>query len=259
MTIREAIRAEWKSVKNRTPKERFAYFREYYGMKTIVVAIAVVLLIAFVITMVTKKEYGYSGVFFGATPQSSADQYLSDFAQAAGIDPEVYELSIQSSLDIRMNDKITEETYQAMQSFAAMVAANMVDNVAADVDLFLYYSYLGYMADLRTILTEAQLAELAPYLHYIDGKLLEEQNNSDEGLTFEYGQCPDSRKPEAMVNPIPVGIDLSAATDAFHSSYTFSSKVPVIGICASSEHPGSALAFLQYALGLPVTTAFEAK
>ena len=259
MTIRETIRKQQEAVKNRTFKEKLNYYWDYYGMKAVCISLASVVLIAFAVNILTQKDSGYLGIFFGATPQASADSYLADFAQAAGIDPEVYELNVQSSLDIRMNDKITEETYQAMQSFATMVAANMVDNIAADVDLFLYYSYLGYTVDLRTVLTEAQLTELAPYLHYVDGKLLEEQENSEEGLTFEYGQCPDSKKPEEMTDPIPVGIDLKAATQAFHNSYTFTCKVPVFGICITSERPDAALAYLQYAFDLPLTPSSETK
>lgn len=253
MTIRESIRAQWEAVKNRSAKEKLSYFWEYYGIKTICILTAAVLLIAFIVNMVTQKEYGYTGVFFGATAQSAADSYLHDFAQTVGMDTDTYELTVQSALDIRMDDTITDETYQAMQSFAAMVAAKMVENIAADTDLFLYYSYLGYTVDLRTVFTCEQLAELKPHLHYIDGELLRQQENSDEGLTFDYGDCPDSKAPDAMTDPIPVGIDLSAATQAFHDSYTFASDAPVIGICAGSEKSHIALAFLQYAFGFPVT------
>ena len=253
MTIQESIRAQWEAVRNRSVKEKLSYFWEYYGIKSVCILTAAVLLIAFIVNMVTQKEYGYTGVFFGATAQSAADGYLHDFAQAIGMDTGAYDLTVQSALDIRMDDTITDETYQAMQSFAAMVAAKMVENIAADVDLFLYYSYLGYTVDLRTVFTGEQLTQLEPHLHYIDGELLRQQENSDEGLTFDYGDCPDSRNPDAMTDPIPVGIDLVAATQAFHDSYSFASDKAVIGICTSSERNSVALAFLQYAFGLPLT------
>lgn len=50
-----------------------------------------------------------------------------------------------------------------------------------------------------------------------------------------------------------MAIELAAATEAFRTAYTFSSGTPIMGICASSENPAAALAFLQYALGLTVT------
>ncbi len=255
MTIRESIRAQWETVKTRTAKEKLSYFWEYYGVKTVCVLIAAALLIAFAVSLITKKEYGYTGTFFGAVKQASADAYMTDFARAAGIDTEQFELTVQEFPNIRMDDAVTEENYQAMEKFAAMVAANMVENIAADADLFLYYSYLGYTVDLRTVLTPAQLSQLKPYLHYIDGKLLKEQENADEGLAFAYGDCPDSTDPGSMHEPIPVAIDLAAATEAFRTAYTFSSGTPIMGICASSENPAAALAFLQYAFGLTVTQA----
>lgn len=256
MTIRESIRSQWETIKNRSAKEKLSYLWDYYGIKAICALVALILLIAFVTNMATKKDYAYTGVFFGATQQS--ESFLSDFAKAALIDTEAYDLTVQTYLDIRMDDKITDETYQAMQAFAAMVAAGMVDNIAADVDLFLYYSYLGYTTDLRTVLTPQQLSELSPHLYYIDGELLRQQENSDNCLTFDYGNCPDPKAPEAMSDPIPVGISIRAATEAFQRTYTFSSKEPVVGICAGSEKPGTSLAFLEYALGLPLTvTASE--
>lgn len=255
MTIRETIRAQQEAVKNRSAKEKLSYFWDYYGIKAICLLAAVILLLAFIINMATKKEYAYTGVFFGAIEQPQSDSYITGFAQAAQIDTECFDLTVQSYLDIRMDDKITDETYQAMQSFAAMVAAGMVDNIAADVDLFLYYSYIGYATDLRTVLTEQQLADLAPYLNYIDGELLRKQENSDSGLTFDYGDCPDPKAPEAMTDPIPVGIDLAAATDAFHAAYRFGSDRPVLGICAGTEKPVNAGLFLQYVFGLPLSPA----
>ena len=250
MTIRETIREQWKSMKERPFKEKLSYFWDYYGIKSICLLIIIAVVISFIVSIVTQKESAYLGVFFGATPSGSASAFLEDFSEFAQIDRTVYDVTIQTSLDIRMDDKLTDETYQAMQSFAAMVAASMVDNFAADKDLFLYYCYLGYAVDLRTVLTEQELSQLEGCLHYIDGELLQAQENAEEGLTFDYGQCPDSKKPEAMTAPIPVGIDITAATAAFQESYTFGSQQTVIGICTGTLHPDTALLFLRFAFGL---------
>lgn len=253
MTIREAIKDQRKAMKNRTVAEKFSYFREYYGIRTVCLITALILLVSFCVGQLTKKDTGFHAVFFGGNPLQSSDAFLADFADAAQIDTGHFEVTVQTSLDIRMDDAVTEETYIAMQSFAAMVAAGMVDNIAADIDLFLYYSYLGYTVDLRTVLTEQQLADFAPHLCYIDAELLRQQENSETGLTFEYGQCPDPKKPELMTDPIPVAIDLLSTTPAFQSSYAFGSDTVCIGICASSERPDTARRFLQFMLALPIT------
>ena len=249
MTIREAVKEQWKSIKNRSLKEKLSYFWDYYGIKTICLLLALIVLIVFIVSIAAKKEYAFTGVFFGAQPQASAEQYLKDFGNAAGIDSSQYDISVQSHLNIQMDQAITQEIYTSMEAFTAMVAAKSVDCFAGELDLFLYYSYLEYAVDLRTVLTSDELTALAPYLHYIDGDLIRQQENDNEGLATAYAQRPDSTKPELMVDPIPVGISLNAATNDFKSAYIMAENA-VIGICASASYPENALAFLRYCLDI---------
>ena len=146
-----------------------------------------------------------------------------------------------------MDQQITPEIYQSMETFTAMVAAKSVDCFAGNDDLFLYYAYMEYALDLRTVLTQEELDLLSPYLHYIDGQLIEQQENANEGYANAYSQHPDSTKPELMADPIPVAISLNTATDAFKEAYHFGEEA-LIGICASSEQAQNALAFLRYCL-----------
>ncbi len=250
MTVREAIRNQHQHLKNRTSTEKLSYFWEYYGIKVLCLLLCLGLVIAFIVSIVTKKADGYLGVFFGAYPDATAADFLEEFAVTTQIDTTKLEVTVQTTLDIRMDAKITDETYQAMQSFAAMVAASMVDNFAADADLFIYYAYLGYATDLRTVLTPAQLSVLAPYLYYIDGTLLRQQENADDSLLFAYGDAPEPHSPDAMSEPIPVGLDISVASELFRSSYQFPSQQTVIGICAGTDRPDTAAAFLKFAFNL---------
>lgn len=247
MTIREAQKKQWESIKDRGLREKLSFFWEYYGVKSVCLTLALIVLIAFIISMATKKDFAFTGVFFGAQPQDSCDSYLEDFKQTAQIDPAKYDVSVQCHLDIQMDQTITQEIYTSMETFTAMVASHSVDCFAGDPDLFLYYGYLDYAVDLRTVLTAEELTFLAPYLHYIDGKLLEQQENDNEGLANAYSQHPDSTKPELMGDPIPVAISLNAATDEFKANYRFREDA-VIGICASASYPQNALAFLRYCL-----------
>ena len=249
MTIREAKREQRKSIKNRSPKEKLSYFWEYYGLKAICLIAAVITLIFFIVSMATKKENAVTTVFFGGIAQESAEAYLSAFEQAAGIDPEKYQISVQSHPDIQMDQTITQEAYQSMEAFTAMVAGKSVDCFAGDSDLILYYAYMEYATDLRTVLTQEELTQLAPYLHYIDGELIRQQEAADEGLTDAFSRRTDATKPELMKDPIPVAISLNAATDAFKEAYLFGESA-VISICANSEQAENAAAFLRHCLGI---------
>lgn len=246
MTIREAIKAQRKSIKNRTPKEKLSYFWEYYGLKTIAIVAALVTLIAFVVNMVTQKEYAFSATFFGGEATEASETYLNAFAESAGIDLEKNQLSVKTAPDIRMDQMISPEIYQHMETFTAMVAAKSVDCFAANEDLFLYYAYMDYAVDLRTVLTQQELEALSPYLYYVDHKVIDMQENADGGYADAFAQRPVPTKPEDMEDPVPVGISLDAANEEFKEAYRFYGK-NVIGICASSEHIDNALAFLRRA------------
>lgn len=246
MTIQEAIKEQQKSIKNRSLKEQVSFFWEYYGIKTIGLILAIVMAVSFIVSIATQKSYGFTGVFFGAESQSS-DSYLEAFGQAAGIDLSKYDLTVQCHPDIRMDQQITPDIYQSMEAFTAMVAAKSVDCFAGNTELFLYYAYMEYAVDLRTVFTPEELSQLSPYLHYIDGKLIEEQEAAGDGLASAYARHPDSTKPELMTSPIPVGISLDAATEEFQEVYRFGEDA-VIGICANSEQTQNALAFLRYCL-----------
>ena len=248
MTIREAIKQQQESIKNRSFRQRLSFFWTYYGVKTICLLLALITVVAFIVSIATQKEYGFTGVFFGAEPQAAAERYLSDFAETARIDQDKFRIHVQAYGDIQMGQQITQEIYQSMEVFTAMVASHSVDCFAANTELFLYYGYLGYAADLRTVLTAEDLTSLSPYLYYIDGKLIEEQENTDRELTYAYDNRPDPTHPELMADPIPVAVDLTVATEAFRESYRFADAV--IGICTNSDHVDHAAAFLRYCLAL---------
>ena len=256
MTIREAIKEQRKSIKNRSPREQFAFFWEYYGIKTICLLLAVAALIAFIVTMVTKKDYALTGVFFGSAAQNSAQSYLDAFGSHCGIDPEKYEISVQCHPGIQMDQQITQDIYNSMEAFTAMVAAKTVDCFAGNDELFLYYAYMEYAVDLRTVLTLQELAQLSPHLRYIDGSLIAQQEANNDSLASAYSQHPDAAKPELMADPIPVAVSLNAATDAFKEAYHFADSA-VIGICASTEQPENALAFLRYCLNETILGLFH--
>lgn len=248
MTIRESIRSQIEMMKGKRRREKLAYFWDYYGIKSICILTVLALSVFIVVDLSTQKDSGYVGVFFGASEKSSSDTYLCDFASFAGLDSDHFDITVQFSPGIRLDSTITEEGYQALEGFATMAGAHMVDNIAANADLFLYYSYLGYTADLRNVLSEAQLTELSPNLNYIDGDLLRQYQSKEQ--TIDYNHFPDPKKPDAMIDPIPVGIDLSAATEDFCNTYTFTERNAVIGICSTSERMDVAVTFIRFALGL---------
>lgn len=249
MTIFEAHKEQWKAMKDKSFKERLAYFCQYYGIQTVALVVALAVVIGFTVNLITKKDYAFTGIFFGGQTHTSAEVFLQEYAQAAGIDLKEYDLSIQSHLNIQMDQQVTQELYSSMQAFTAMVAARSVDCFAGDPDLILYYAYLEYAVDLRTVLTAEELSALAPYLYYVDRQLILQQDAANGGLADAFAQRPDPQKPELMGEPVPVAISLQAATQAFQDAYTFPGDAAIC-ICASSEQAENALAFIRHCFAL---------
>lgn len=248
MTIRESIRSHRDAVKNQNIKVKLAYFWEYHGIKTVVLLVIASILIYLFVDIITQKEPGNVSVFFGASEISSSEAFLDEFARFANLNLEKYDVAIQLCPGIQLDGAITEEVYQTIEGFTTMVATNTVDHIAADTDLFLYFSYLGFTADLRLFFNETQISMLGESINYIDGNLLRQYQSTE--ITIDYNHFPDPKRPEDMIDPIPVGIDLSAATDAFHNTYSFAGDDAVIGICGTSERMMTAVAFIKFTLGL---------
>lgn len=247
MTIREAIKAQEKSIKNRSFKERLSFFWEYYALKTFALLAAVIVVVAFIVSIVTNKDYALTCMFFGAEATQTSEDYLSGFVQAADIDPKKYQLSVQMGPDVRMDQQISTEIYQSMETFIAMVAAGSMDCFAGKEDHFLYYAYMDYAVDLRTVLSPEELETLSPYLYYVDAELIRQQEAADGGYADAYMQRSDPTKPEEMQDPVPVAVSLEAATEDFKNNYRFTGT-NLMGICANSKQKENALAFFRYCL-----------
>lgn len=242
MFIGKSRKENRKAIKNRSLREKMAYYWEYYGVKGICILLSLVILVVFVFDLAKQKEYAFTGIFFGAEAQPCASQYLEDYAKAASIDMSIYDIAVQCYPSVQVDAKITDEIYDDLETFVAMVAAGMVDCFAGNIDIFINYAYLGYFVDLRTVLSSAELVALSSYLYYID-EILQQEQDEEKSVTG----YPDPTRPELMDAPVPVAISLKAATATFLETYDFREGA-VIGICTCSLYPENALEFLRYSI-----------
>lgn len=249
MTIRESIRSQWATMKDRPFKEKLKYFWHYYGVWTIVGIFAIICAVSLITTVATKKDPAFNGALFGVSAGQNAHQYLADFIVASQIDPEQYDYSIQLYPAIDLKQPATEETYHAVQHFNALVTAKDIEVIGADTALFIHFAYQGYMTDLRTVLTSQQLEAISEHLYYIDKEVLKAIENAKFGEDVTGGKYPDPKDPKSMADPVPVGIDLNAADPVFLETYRFLSENPVIGICGSTLRENHAKQFLYYIFG----------
>ena len=249
MTIREAKRAERQSMKNKTPKEKLEYWIEYNGLKALAVAFVAILLITGIYQMITKKETAFRSVFINANALTDSIEYMNTFGRKMGIDLNTYQVLGDTSLQIGGGAENPMAGYDTVQLFAAQYLAKEIDTVVAPADIFTMLSYQDCMIDLRDVYDAQQLAALEPYLYYLDVKAMEKY--SEQSLNLEETiELPNGRNPEAMEEPIPIGIFLDNVPEEFLKLFHFSGESPVIGIAFNTEHMEYAKSFPLYILGI---------
>ncbi len=243
MTIREAIRAKQRQMRERSPQARRAYFWEYHKAAVIALAVALLACILVAVDVFGKKDVAFHGMFLNAEERQSG-QLIADFAKAIGIDPEKEEIKLDSALKISQNANSTEDLY-GIQSLVTRISAGAIDTVACDGELLISFGYLGYLADLRQVLTAQELERLDGSLLYVDQAVLDALSEAaldPEGVLQDY---PDPGKPDTMEDPVPVGILLNGALDG---AFRFSGGAAAIGVTATTNRMETCQVFLRLVL-----------
>ena len=230
-----------------TKKERVLNFLDYFK----VYLIAGVLILLFVAVQIHKirsqKPIGFNAMYFNAVSSSMDDgrAYMNRFGDAQGI-TEKQVVEVQINLGFNLEDGVEEMELLTVQNMGAWVANGDLDVALANESVFEYIAYWGALDDLRLYLPEETLKELEPYIFYIDQAVADERAEYMYG-TEEYNMpLPDPRDPAAMQDPIPVGIYLDNANDAFKSEFQFENGTAMIGIFFNTQNPQRCAAFIDY-------------
>ena len=99
--------------------------------------------------------------------------------------------------------------------------------------------------DLRKFLDAETLETFADRLYYVDGAVIEKLSVPAGELQDTSIPIPDPTKPEAMEDPIPVGIDVSDRTD-FQTAYYFPDTVLYLGVITNTPRQELTAQFIQY-------------
>lgn len=248
MKVSEYIRQAWASVKEQPPKQRWEYFWEYYKFPAIAVVLVIVLAIQGVISLVNTKDTVLTGVTLNCKLGVKAEDFWDGFYEYAGIDSKESEAAVYT--DINLLTGQSKNNADAIQRIMAGIAIHDMDFIVGKDEAFRMcaYSTGGMLADLRDFLDEATLAKLSDRIYYIDGAVLEEINKPvGEQVEPELLTYPDPHKPEAMKDPIPVGINISGC-EAFVKGYYLSGATVYWGIVPNTIRADLVLQMLTYLL-----------
>jgi hypothetical protein len=250
MAIHDEIREQQKKLKGKTFKEKLGYFWDYYKVHTIVALIVVILGGALIRDIVTSKEEAFSATLLNAYGSEGQSRFENDFAAYIGIDTEIYSCFIDTTSTL--NYKMTSETDLAIfQRLVAMAQTGGLDVVTGDLMPFTHIAGTGMFLDLRDVLTDEEYARYEPYFYYIDGVLLEDDDDDvtydSDGSTDFIDTSIDHTDPSSMEKPIPVGIYLpDSAKLKEYGCYALNGETPIFGFIFSSARLETGRQFLQY-------------
>lgn len=267
--IEEIREQQKKAFATMTPKEKLAYFWDYYKIHTIVAIAVIVFIIAFINSYRSNKPIAFYAVMLNADSYGDnaavANTWSEGFMEYAGIDPAAYQVNIDTSVTISADGGDQYEVANR-QKMMAMMHAGDIHAIVADTETFEGYARLEYFYDLKSTFSEEELAPYADLLYYTDGAAfdeetgdtLEEMEAAQEAI---YNMTIDHGDPSSMEKPVAVGIRIPQTGNRlgdsgyydyiFESDYTFQgypSEV-VIGIPLSVEDPKLTLQFLDYLFG----------
>ena len=249
MAVMDEFREEREALKNGTPKQKLEYFWCYYKWHVIGTVAVLAIIVSFIYEAVTRKDIAlYAAFLNGFTiAEDEGEAFEQNVTQAIGIDTAEYEIMIDTSMYIDLDNMTDENTYNTVQKMAVYIAAGEIDVMVTNTDTFQYYAYIDYLTDLSTVLTSEQMEAYEPYLYYIDYAVVEAKQEAADNPEEYTGTYPDPTKPEEMSQPIPVGIRLDDAAEEFHNTYAFKDE-GVFGIVVNGPNQENALSFLDYLL-----------
>ena len=241
MTMFEYAKKAYNAMKDKSPKERWEYFLDYYKWPALAILLAIALLVNGIISIANRKDIALSGVLINSLADPEEVDYDEKLSEHLGLDLDKEEINFFT--DIALTGGQSGTDVDAFQALLAGIATKDTDFIVGQETSFEKCAYhtSNMFADLRNILDGETLANLEGRIYYIDKAVLEDIRNS----VMEMPELPDPLNPEAMADPMPVGIDISKCEE-FQKVYYPSEDVLYLGIVVNSTRQDVTLEFLDY-------------
>lgn len=241
MTSTEAMIYQLKNLKGKPFKQKVAHIVTYYWCPILVTLAIIIGLGSYVVHLVTVRDTALNVICLNAHADDIlANEYVTGFAEKAGIDLDEYELYISTNLTL--NDQDLSNAYDTAQVIWAQTAAHSVDMIAGDLETAIQYFYQEMFWELDQILSAGQKEKYSEYFLYADMAVV---RNIQEEL-FEAPVYPDPTKPEEMAEPVAVALLVPADSGFIENCYTYGKSDIAVGIVVTSENMTNVLAFLDY-------------
>lgn len=237
MPVMDEFKEEREALKHGTPKQKFAYFLDYYKWHVIIAVAVIGFAASLIYQSVTRKETAFFAAVVNAFEMVSPEEHIQSFADYAGIDRGEYDVAFDSSIRID-NSSMTQDTITSTQKLMVLIAASEIDVVLGDDGLIEQYAYNDSFYDIREVLTQEQIEKYESRFFYMDQAVAEAISAAQEDPNYDYSKAPthpNPKKPEAMERPVPVGIYLDGA-DSLEEVYYFLDGDAVLAVSATSPN-----------------------
>lgn len=247
MAVMDEFREERAKIKNADLKTKIIYYVGYYKWHTVVFGLIASMIITLAYGWITAKDTAFQGYMINIYEYIEMDTDLAtSFGEYAQIDLNEYEIFFDTSLQMQANS-VDAMSFTSTQKMMAALTAKEIDFIAGTEEAFLQNANTKSLHDLRDILSEEKLEQLSDYLYYIDMDVLRQKEeyleNFMEGEFVEKEY--DHFKPEEMVDPVPIALDISKCPKFMEFYYHEESAVPM-GIVLNSERVETTLQFIDY-------------
>lgn len=260
-SVGDEIREERRKAMGRmTPKEKFAYFWDYYKIHALVAVVLVVGAVSLIHNYVTYKDYGFYALLINAgvsdVSEGLPEKWAAEFQEYAGIDPSEYEVYIDTSMSLS-DDDISQYTMANQQKMVAMMQTGSIHAITAETETFEKYAQAEYFCPLEDILSAEELEKYRPYFYYTDAATFPDDDYDPTNVRDLSVLTIDHSDPSTMEDPVAVGIIVTednALADARlyayleNSSYDYQGYPAevILGIPASNSQPELVVRFLEY-------------
>lgn len=245
MPVMDEFREERESMKQKSFKEKFQYFLDYYKWHTIGGVVLVVCIISLINSVLSSKECAFYGAFVNASQMPDFETFREDFAVRAGIDLTKNDVLFDTDLYITSGAS-DQATVYATQRLTVYASAGDVNVMAGGPDIINQYAYNKFFQDLRQVLPEDLQEQLTPYYYYMDASLVAEKNarldNGETDVTVNYPSDPAD--PDSMTEPVPVGLYIQDCP-RIRKAFVFQDQNVILGVVVNESNTNAVLEFIR--------------
>lgn len=168
-SVYDEIREQHANMKDKSFKEKLAYFWEYYKLHTIVTVIILVIVVQFIYSQVTAKDTALYVACVNSYIVQENEEICSDLEEYLELDTNESEVVFDDSITVNTSTESYDEySIAGAQKMMAMVSAGTMDCVVTDNSLFDVYKDQFFFEDLTDILSEEQFEKYQDRIIYYD-------------------------------------------------------------------------------------------